>query len=49
VLQNCVVGVINGFTKVTEDNPRITVDEVIGSVANATGISKANVHHAKEN
>jgi hypothetical protein len=48
VLKNCDVGVINGFTKVHEDNPHITLDEVIDSVDNATGISKANAYRARK-
>jgi hypothetical protein len=40
--------VLNIFTKVSEDNRDIVLDEVTGLVANATGLSKASVYHARK-
>jgi hypothetical protein len=37
------------FFQVSEDDPRITLDEVAGLVANATGISKASLCRATNN
>jgi hypothetical protein len=47
-IDKCWKAVLHVSTTASEGNPRITMEEVAGFVANATGRSKGRVHRARQ-